>query len=75
MRRNYSDQEWAEIMAGCWEREGQLGMFMTTKRTLWSSEMGREYGCVLCPIRRPSRVTVEWLLANLKETYKTIDTY
>jgi hypothetical protein len=67
--RHYSDTEWARIVAGIWaaERPGQVRMFMTTKRTLWSSELGREYGWVLCPIRRPSRALVVWLLANLEE--------
>ncbi len=49
------------------ERPGQVRMFMTTKRTMWSSALGREYGWVLCPIRRPSRALVVWLLANLEE--------
>lgn len=67
--RHYSDNEWARIVAGVWaaERPGQVRMFMTTKRTMWSSELGREYGWVLCPIRRPSRALVVWLLANLEE--------
>jgi hypothetical protein len=67
--RHYNDTEWARIVAGIWaaERPGQVRMFMTTKRTLWSSELGREYGWVLCPIRRPSRALVVWLLANLEE--------
>ena len=67
--RHYSDNEWAKIVAGVWaaERPGQVRMFMTTKRTMWSSELGREYGWVLCPIRRPSRALVVWLLANLEE--------
>jgi len=67
--RHYSDTEWAKIVAGVWaaERPGQVRMFMTTKRTMWSSELGREYGWVLCPIRRPSRALVVWLLANLEE--------
>src|ERR1044071_7657912 len=66
--RHYSDSEWARIVAGVWaaERPGQVRMFMTTKRTMWSSELGREYGWVLCPIRRPSRALVVWLLANLE---------
>jgi len=67
--RHYSDTEWARIVAGVWaaERPGQVRMFMTTKRTMWSSELGREYGWVLCTIRRPSRALVVWLLANLEE--------
>lgn len=69
MSRHYTDQEWAKIMAGVWEaeRQSQVRMFMTTKRTVWSSELGREYGWVLCPIRRPSRALVVWLLENLAD--------
>jgi len=68
-KRHYSDQEWAAITAGAWraEQTSHVRMLMTTKRTIWSSDLAKEYGWVLCPIRRPSRALVTWLVEFVKD--------
>lgn len=69
MSRHYTDQEWAKIIARLWlvTQSKDLRLVMTIKRTLWSAEMGKEYGWMLCAMRRPSRALVLWLLERLKE--------
>jgi hypothetical protein len=67
VNRHYTDTEWARIIAAVWHTEepSQARVVMAVKKVIRSERLGRDYGCVLRPIRIPSRETVLWLLSNL----------
>jgi hypothetical protein len=67
VNRHYTDAEWARIMSAVWHTEepSQARVVMAVKKVIRSERLGRDYGCVLRPIRIPSRETVLWLLSNL----------
>lgn len=67
MNRTYTDLEWAQIVSGLWNLESatQERALMSTKRTLWSSALCKEYGLIIRPIMRPSRALVDGMLGYL----------